>query len=81
MLIDNYLEKNAKRLKDKKTYGDSEFEINHVFYEGGYDGDDVVCQVKRHGRQVGHCTWHPTQLNQDNACPYKGGAHCRLTKN
>jgi hypothetical protein len=40
-----------------------------------------VCQVKRHGHQVGHCTQHPAQLNQDSACPYRGGAHCRLMKN
>jgi len=37
---------------DKQTFHDGEYEITHVNYSGRYGGDDIVCQVQRHGVEV-----------------------------
>ena len=63
---------------EKQTYYDDIYEINHVNYTGGYNGDDVVCQVKRYNREIAHCTWHPgnTTPNRHGNCVYKGQKYC-----
>ena len=62
----------------QQTYNDDGCEINHVNYGGNYGGDDAVCQVKRHGVEVAHCTWHPSnkEPNRHGICPYRGKYHC-----
>lgn len=48
-----------------KSVGD--FTINQVDYQSRGSGkDDVVCQVKKFGVEVCHCTWHPD-----------GAIHCK----
>jgi len=62
---------------EQQTFYDDGYEINHVNYKGRYEGDDAVCQVKRHGLEVAHCTWHPgSETNRHGNCPYRGRKHC-----
>ena len=62
----------------RQSYNDNGYEINHVNYVGNYKGDDTVCQVKRNGIEVAHCTWHPGESspNRHGNCPYRGRYHC-----
>jgi len=60
------------------SFNDGEYEINHSDYMGNYGGMDNVCQVKKHGREVAHCTMHPNNLNRHSSCPYRGNTYCRF---
>ena len=62
-------------------YTDGEFVINHSTYKGNYGGDDKVCQVKQHGVEMAHCTWHPgnsvpNRHTRSGQCPYRNGTYC-----
>ena len=47
-----------------KTKG--EYTMNQVDYSRGNGQDDIVCQVKKYGAEICHCTWHPD-----------GSVHCK----
>lgn len=62
---------------NKETYYDGDYEINQVNYGGKYGGDDTVCQVKKFGKEVGHCTWHPgCDVQRHGDCPYYLKEYC-----
>ena len=68
-----------------KTIGD--YTINQVNYPSrGSDRDDIVCQIKKYGTEICHCTWHPDgnihcKDRNDNSynytnCPLYGNPNC-----
>lgn len=60
-----------------------EYTLNQVDYPrremGGYatNSYDIVCQVKKNGREVCHCTWHPDgTIHPASSCPCDGCSEC-----
>ncbi|MCM1545950.1 MAG: hypothetical protein NC033_02830 [Clostridiales bacterium] len=52
-----------------------EYTVNQVDYNRSNGSSDVVCQVKKYGAEICHCTWHPDGAihckdRNDNDYPY-----------
>jgi hypothetical protein len=66
--------------RQREEHRDGEYVIFHINVSRttGAPGDDTVCQVKRNGVEVGHCTWHPgsREPRRHENCPYRNGTHC-----
>ena len=71
-------------MRDQKTIYVGDYVLNQVAYErssGGLYGSDydVVCQCKRNGSEVCHCTWHPDgTIHPSSSCPCYGCSDCLL---
>lgn len=63
-----------------------EYTMNQVDYDRSDGSSDVVCQVKKYGAEICHCTWHPDgaihckDRNDNNysytSCPLYSSSHC-----
>ena len=65
----------------------NEYTVNYVTYSRGDGTYDTVCQVKKYGAEICHCTWHPDgtihckDRHNNNIsctyCPLYGSSSCR----